>query len=190
MTITNLTGLSVQPEANYSGEILEPHAFYVPELTTDEIALIATSELRDGAIVYDKTLEIHKVRQNGAWVNLVTSDSATGAGLTPSSAVILSSGTAVNVQVAANQVNGLVYYDTTSANPKARVGDDWVKLVFSNNDDAGAGLTPSSPLIAPSGTTGNVQVAVNQVNGMIYYDTTANKLAARVNGAWVTITTA
>ncbi len=128
MTITNLTGLSVQPEANYSGDVLEPHAFYVPELTTAEIDLIAASELRDGAIVYDKTLEIHKVRQNDAWVNLVTSNSTTGAGLTPGVANIISNGAAVNVQVATNEVNGLVYYDTTSNTLKARVNGAWVTI--------------------------------------------------------------
>lgn len=51
--ITRLTGLDIQPNST-------KHAFYAPSMTTAEIALIDPNELRNGAIVYDKTLNIYK----------------------------------------------------------------------------------------------------------------------------------
>lgn len=81
--ITTFTGLNVQPSSG--GPV---HAFYCPQLTTAQIALISTAELRTGAIVYDTTLNIYKVYKTfvtanaaplttSAWVPLLSTPSMT-----------------------------------------------------------------------------------------------------------------
>lgn len=130
-TITTLTGLNIQPETingNIPNSLL--HGFYIPSLTTTQITTLLTkSEMRNGGMVYDNVLNVFRVYKNGVLNTLSTSiGTATGVGLTSGSPVTLPSGTAVAVEVAANQVNGFIYNDTTSNTIKARVNGAWVTV--------------------------------------------------------------
>lgn len=103
-----------------------------PSVTTAQRDAINTSILTSPIVIFNSTIGLYQVRQNGAWYTLNTTVGTTGTGL------------------AAN----------------------------------------TAPLIVPSGAAADVEVVANQINGFIYYNTTANTLKARVNGAWRTITTA
>lgn len=127
-SITRLTGLNVQPEA-INGTIAEPylHGFYVPSLTTAQITTLAAStEMRDGVLVYDNELEAYKVRQNGVLYTLNSSvATVTGVGLTSGTPFIFPSGPAAAVEVAANQVNGFTYYNTTANTMRTYFNGAW-----------------------------------------------------------------
>jgi hypothetical protein len=108
MAITTFTGLNVQP--NSGGAV---HGFYVPQLTTAQIALISTTELRAGAIVYDITLNIYK-----AYETYTTNNAAP---LTTSTWVpLLSTPTMTAVQggffEASNTVPGQMYVQSNNGN--------------------------------------------------------------------------
>jgi hypothetical protein len=64
----------------------------------------------------------------------------------------------------------------------------WQNISTTSSVATGVGLTNGTPFTLPSGTNANVEVAVNQVNGFMYYGTTSNTIRAWVNGAWGTIT--
>jgi hypothetical protein len=65
----------------------------------------------------------------------------------------------------------------------------WQNVLSINTTATGAGLTNGTPFVFPSGPSTSVEVAVNQVNGFTYYDTTSNTLKTRFNGGWRTVTT-
>jgi hypothetical protein len=94
MTITTLTGLSVQPESvNGTIPTSKIHGFYVPRLTTAQITALATEsplELRNGGVVYNTTLNIYQVYETyvtsnvaplttSAWVPLLSIPTMTAA---------------------------------------------------------------------------------------------------------------
>lgn len=130
VAITRVTGLSVTP--NTTTTISKNTGLYAPQLTPAQIAAIPAATLVNGAIVYNTTTNLYNIYQNGAWFTLNSSPTT---------------------------VSG-------------------IGLVAGN-----------SPFLFPSGTAATVEVAANQVNGFMYYNTTANTIKARVNGAWVTVTT-
>ncbi len=130
--ITNLTGLNIQPETDLNGNIpfSALHAVYIPSLTTAQITTLLTkAETRNGLVVYDNTLNVYKVRQNGVINILGSSISAvTGAGLVTGSPLIVPSGADAAVEVVGNQVNGFIYYGATSTTIRARVNGAWVSI--------------------------------------------------------------
>ena len=85
--------------------------------------------------------------------------------------------------------NGAIIYNTTTLLFQVHKNGAWNTLT-SSSIDVGTGLVAgSSPVIIPSGPKAAVEVAANNINGFIYYDTTNTVLTARVNGAWRVIAT-
>ena len=113
---------------------------------------------------------------------------ATGVGLT-SSPFSIPSGPRANVEVAANQVNGFIYNDTTNNDVRGYINTQWMTLFSVGTGAAGIGLTNGAPLIYPTGPRLNVEVAANQINGFTYFDST-NTVIRTYKGAWQTITSA
>lgn len=245
--ITRVSSMVVDPSynINLSTDVNTSQGFYAPKLTTAQIAAIAAPTLTNGGIVYNTTTNFLQVYQNGAWVNLETAgagnfivpvvantaalpaapangmivyqtdiglfkiyqtpasgaawsiiyanvSAATGVGLVAgNSPYSLPSGTSAAVEVAGNQVNGFIYYNTTLTNPRAYINGAWTTLYTNVTAATGVGLTAGSGAFGlPTGTRSAVEVAENQVAGFMYYDTTNNVFRVRTNAAWQTVTAA
>lgn len=122
--ITRLTGLDVQPNLTTTNGSSAAHGFYIPLLTTAQIATIPTTELRNGLLVANSTTNALQVRLNGALRNVNTSVATAGAGLT-GLPVILPTGTAVAVEVAANAIQGFIYVNSTANNIRLYNNAGW-----------------------------------------------------------------
>ncbi len=126
--ITRYTGLDVQPDPNLPSSV---HALYAPKLTTAQSNLIKTTELRNGALIYNITTNTYQIYQslNGvnAWFNLAASPitAATGVGLISGSPVILPTGTAAAVEVAGNAIEGFIYRNSTAPNIRVYNSGGW-----------------------------------------------------------------
>lgn len=93
-----------------------------------------------------------------------------------------------------NNVDGTTFYNNTNyryqgisganADGTKKVVDFYTIPTTAQTNAAGAGLN-GVPFILPLGTTGNVEVAANQIPGFMYYDTTNNVIKLRTNAAWV-----
>ena len=85
--------------------------------------------------------------------------------------------------------NGAIIYNTDTLLFQVRQNATWNTLT-SSSTAIGTGLVAgSSPVLIPSGTKAAVEVALNEVNGFTYYDTTNDVLTARIGGAWLVIAT-
>jgi len=197
--ITALSGLTITSDQTTGTN--NPNAtFAVSSVTTSQRDLLqnvtpyvvngATVRIKEGTIIFNISVDKLQMFRNGVWESVTTNIStAAGAGLS-SSPFSIPSGTKGNVEVAANQENGFIYYDTTTKQARGRINDQWMTLFTVATTATGAGLTNGAPFVFPSGQASSVEVAANQVNGFTYYDTTSNTLKTRINGAWRTVTTA
>lgn len=160
--------------------------FIVPSAAVDPVGAA-------GMIYYNTASNVFRVYQNATWSSLYANvTAATGVGLVAGdSPFSLPSGTAAAVEVAGNQVNGFAYYNTTTNLPRIYLNGAWstIPATPAAATVSGVGLVAgSSPLLIPNGTSAAVEVAANQVNGFIYYNTTANTLRIYFNGGWSGIT--
>ena len=148
-----------------------------------------TVKVKNGTMIYNITSGLFQLFRNGQWENISTNiTSATGVALT-SSPFSIPSGPRANVEVAANQVNGFIYNDTTNNDVRGYINTQWMTLFSVGTGAAGVGLTNGAPLIYPTGPRLNVEVAANQINGFTYFDST-NTVIRTYKGAWQTITSA
>jgi len=148
-----------------------------------------TVKVKNGTMIYNITAGLFQLFRNGQWENISTNiTTATGVGLT-SSPFSIPSGPRANVEVAANQVNGFIYNDTTNNDVRGYINTQWMTLFSVGTGAAGVGLTNGAPLIYPTGPRLNVEVAANQINGFTYFDST-NTVIRTYKGAWQTITSA
>ena len=148
-----------------------------------------TVKVKNGTMIYNITSGLFQLFRNGQWENISTNiTTATGVGLT-SSPFSIPSGPRANVEVAANQVNGFIYNDTTNNDVRGYINTQWMTLFSVGTGTAGVGLTNGAPLIYPTGPRLNVEVAANQINGFTYFDST-NTVIRTYKGAWQTITSA
>ena len=148
-----------------------------------------TVKVKNGTMIYNITSGLFQLFRNGQWENISTNiTTATGVGLT-SSPFSIPSGPRANVEVAANQVNGFIYNDTTNNDVRGYINTQWMTLFSVGTGAAGIGLTNGAPLIYPTGPRLNVEVAANQINGFTYFDST-NTVIRTYKGAWQTITSA
>ena len=148
-----------------------------------------TVKVKNGTMIYNITSGLFQLFRNGQWENISTNiTTATGVGLT-SSPFSIPSGPRASVEVAANQVNGFIYNDTTNNDVRGYINTQWMTLFSVGTGAAGVGLTNGAPLIYPTGPRLNVEVAANQINGFTYFDST-NTVIRTYKGAWQTITSA
>ena len=148
-----------------------------------------TVKVKNGTMIYNITTGLFQLFRNGQWENISTNiTTATGVGLT-SSPFSIPSGPRAAVEVAANQVNGFIYNDTTNNDVRGYINTQWMTLFSVGTGAAGIGLTNGAPLIYPTGPRLNVEVAANQINGFTYFDST-NTVIRTYKGAWQTITSA
>jgi len=148
-----------------------------------------TVKVKNGTMIYNITSGLFQLFRNGQWENISTNiTTATGVGLT-SSPFSIPSGPRANVEVAANQINGFIYNDTTNNDVRGYINTQWMTLFSVGTGTAGVGLTNGAPLIYPTGPRLNVEVAANQINGFTYFDST-NTVIRTYKGAWQTITSA
>lgn len=85
--ITRVSSMVV--DSTYNDLNSKNNGFYAPQLTQTQITAIASSTLKNGAIVYNTTTNTFQVYQNGAW-NVLN---------TQASFVLKRTATAVNYQV-------------------------------------------------------------------------------------------
>lgn len=197
--ITALSGLTITSDQTTGTN--NPNAtFAVSNVTTAQRDLLqnvtpyivngATVRIKEGTIIFNISVDKLQMFRNGIWESVTTNIStATGVGLS-SSPFSIPSGTKADVEVLANQVNGFIYYDTTTKQVRGYINTQWMTLFTVATTATGVGLTNGAPFVFPSGPSASVEVAGNQVNGFTYYDTTSNTLKTRINGAWRTVTTA
>jgi len=156
---------------------------------TPYVVNAVTVKVKNGTMIYNITSGLFQLFRNGQWENISTNiTTATGVALT-SSPFSIPSGPRANVEVAANQVNGFIYNDTTNNDVRGYINTQWMTLFSVGTGAAGIGLTNGAPLIYPTGPRLNVEVAANQINGFTYFDST-NTVIRTYKGAWQTITSA
>jgi len=85
--------------------------------------------------------------------------------------------------------DGAIIYNTTTLLFEIHQNEEWSTLT-SAPVDVGEGLDAGSPpVVIPSGPKAAVEVAANELDGFMYYDTTNDVLTARVGAAWLVIAT-
>ena len=196
--ITALSGLTITSDQTTGTN--NPNAtFAVSSVTTtqrDKLENVtpyvvngATVKIKEGTIIFNISVDKLQMFRNGIWESVTTNIStATGVGLS-SSPFSIPSGTRLAVEVAANQVNGFIYNDTTNNQVRGCINAQWMTLFTVATTATGVGLTNGAPFVYPSGPRGNVEVAANQVNGFTYFDVT-NTVLRTYKNAWQTITSA
>lgn len=123
--ITRING-GLQVAANTTNK---NNGFYATQLTTVQRDAIPATTLVNGAIIYNTTTNTFQNYTNGVWNNLNSSVATAGVGLVAgSSPVILPSGASADVEVAANEIAGFIYYNTTLNTFKARTNAAWVTV--------------------------------------------------------------
>ena len=194
--ITEFSGVTITSDQNTGTK--NPNAtFAVASVTTTQRDLLenvtpyvvnaVTVKVKNGTMIYNITSGLFQLFRNGQWENISTNiTTATGVGLT-SSPFSIPSGPRANVEVAANQLNGFIYNDTTNNDVRGYINTQWMTLFSVGTGTAGVGLTNGAPLIYPTGPRAAVEVAANQINGFTYFDST-NTVIRTYKGAWQTIT--
>lgn len=196
--ITEFSGITITSDQN-TGTKNTNATFAVASVTTAQRDLLEnvtpyvvngiTVKVKNGTMIYNITSGLFQLFRNGQWENISTNiTTATGVGLT-SSPFSIPSGPRANVEVAANQINGFIYNDTTNNDVRGYINTQWMTLFSVGTGAAGIGLTNGAPLIYPTGPRAAVEVAANQINGFTYFDST-NTVIRTYKGAWQTITSA
>jgi hypothetical protein len=137
--ITALSGLTITSDQTTGTN--NPNAtFAFPSVTTtqrDKLENVSAYlvnnnpwKVKPGTVIFNITtgfLQIFNlVNNSGVWQNILSvNTTATGAGLTNGTPFVFPSGPSASVEVAANQVNGFTYYDTTSNTLKTRINGTW-----------------------------------------------------------------
>ena len=123
--ITKLSSLDISPDPHNKN-----NGFYVPQVTTAQRDAIPVGTIRNGGIIYNSDLRFFQVYQDNAWKNLNTSlDNASGAGLN-GAPLLIPTGAEDDVEVAGNEVQGFIYYDTTNNVLKLRDNAAWKTIAF------------------------------------------------------------
>ncbi len=196
--ITTFSGITIESSAE-TGTTNINATFAVSNVTTAQRDLLenvtpyvvngVTVRIKEGTIIFNISVDKLQMFRNGGWESITTNIStATGVGLS-SSPFSIPSGPSDTVEVAANQVNGFIYYDTVKQQVKGYINSQWMILfsVSPGLNAPGIGLTNGSPFIFPSGPSTAVEVAANQIKGFAYYNITANNLRIYDNNNWVTV---
>lgn len=140
--ITALSGLTITSDQTTGTN--NPNAtFAFPNVTetqkgklenvTPYVVNGTTYKIKPGTVIFNITtgfLQIFDFVNNaGIWQNVLSiSTAATGAGLTTGAPFVFPSGPSASVEVAANQVNGFAYYNTTASNLRIYDNGTWVTV--------------------------------------------------------------
>jgi len=144
--ITSLTGLTIESDQTLGTN--NPNAtFAIPNLTTAQIAKLenvtpyvpakeaAAVTVKPGTEIFNISTGFAQVFQQGVWQNIsTTSSGATGIGLTNGTPFTLPSGANEDVEVAANAVNGFMYYNISSNAIRAYVNGAWGGINFTPDE--------------------------------------------------------
>lgn len=197
--ITALSGLTITSDQT-SGTSNPYATFAVSSVTTTQRDLLenvtpytangTTVSVKEGTIIFNITVGTLQMFRNGAWENITTNiTTATGVGLS-SSPFSIPSGEKDEVEVAANQTNGFIYYDTTDNDVRGYIDGQWMTMFTSYTNAAGSNLTTGAPFVLPSGQKNAIEnLNDNEVEGFIYYDTTANIVRGYIHTSWMTLFT-
>jgi len=128
--ITRVPGLEISTSSTKN------NGLYIPQLTTAQRDAIPANLLRAGAMIYNTTTSTYQGYNKGAssplgaWGNLTlgvsTATPASGVGLAAgNSPFVLPSGASGDVQVAANQINGFMYYNTALNDVRIWINNAW-----------------------------------------------------------------
>jgi hypothetical protein len=140
--ITSLTGLTIESDQTLGTN--NPNAtFAIPNLTTlqrDSLKnvtpyIAVTGQpavtVKPGTEIFNISTGFAQVFQKGVWQNISTTSSiATGVGLTNGTPFTIPSGTNADVEIAANAVNGFMYYNISSNTIRAYVNGAWGTITF------------------------------------------------------------
>lgn len=155
------------------------NALIAPNLTT----AARPNPASNGMIYYDTTTTEFTAYLNGAWVALYPTTNLLGNLVVP---VVANAGA-----LPAAPAAGMIVYQTDIGAFKVYQNGAWAIMYNNTSAATGVGLTAgNNPFTLSSGTRAAVEVAGNQINGFMYYDTTNNVIRARVNALWVTVTVA
>ena len=196
--ITALSGLTITSDQT-SGTSNPYATFAVSSVTTTQRNLLenvipytvdgTTVKIKEGTIIFNITVGTLQMFRNGAWENITTNiTTATGVGLS-SAPFSIPSGTNGTVEVADNEVEGFIYYNTTNSDVRGYIDAQWMTIFsVATTNASGASLTNGSPFVFPSGQRNAVEtVTANEVEGFIYYDTTYNVIRGYIHTSWMTI---
>lgn len=140
--ITALSGLTITSDQSTGTN--NPNAtFAFPNVTTTQrdklenvtpyIVNKVAYKVKPGTVIFNITtgfLQIFDFANDvGIWQNVVSiNTNASGVGLTNGAPFVFPSGQAASVEVAANQVNGFAYYNTTARNLRIYDNGAWVTV--------------------------------------------------------------
>jgi len=88
---------------------------------------------------------------------------------------------------AATLVNGAIIYNTTTNTFQNYINGAWNNLNSSVATPTGVGLASGTAFVLPSGTRIAVEVAANEINGFVYYDTTNTIPRTYINNGWANL---
>jgi hypothetical protein len=136
--ITALSGLTITSDQT-TGTNNPNAAFAVSSVTTSQRDLLQnvtpyvvnniTCKIKPGTRIFNITLGVPQVFRNGGWeTEFSVNTTATGVGLTNGAPFVFPSGPSASVEVAANQVNGFAYYNTTASNLRIYDNGTWVTV--------------------------------------------------------------
>lgn len=124
--ITRVPNLAISPVTSNKN-----NGLYLPPLTTVQRDAIPPAAIANGCSIYNTTANSSQAYIGGVWKNINSSVAPVGVGVglvAGSTAVILPSGINNTVEVADNQINGFIYYGTTTNSIRARVNGAWVTV--------------------------------------------------------------
>lgn len=123
--ITRVGNFQVDP--NYTRA--KDKGLYPPKLTTAQRDAIPVGTLTNAAIIFNTTIGLYQFYQNAAWYTMNGVLGTVGVGLVAGSTpIILPSGPSAAVELAANNVAGFIYYNTTLNTVKLRTNAAWVTV--------------------------------------------------------------
>lgn len=122
--ITKLSSLDISPDPQNNN-----NGFYAPQLSDAQRDSIPANTLRNGALIYNSDDKVFQVYVEGSWNDLFTTLSNNGGvGLSVTAPLLIPTGESATVEVAANDITGFIYYDTTNNVLKLRNNAGWVTI--------------------------------------------------------------
>jgi hypothetical protein len=173
--ITAFSGLTITSDQT-TGTSNRYATFAVSNVTTAQRDLLenvtpytvngTTVKIKEGTIIFNIDVKALQIFRSGQWENANTNIStATGAGLS-SSPFSIPSGPRADVEVAANQVNGFIYNDTTNNLIREYINSRW-NTIYDTYTYGRCMLSSSNTTISTANNTW-IALAFNGTNQTTY----------------------